>query len=292
MTTPHVIAVVFVVDDDVSVREALGWAPAAGGKCDVVPTVSNLTFLESKIMNPMSIAPQPTPNRPLRLGVVQLILIGILNLFLTVPLEAARPKPPLAPSNLAAVAASSSQINLSWQDNSANESGFIVQRAPSSTGPWMQIATTGVNVKSYANSALGAGTTYYYRVCAYNSRGNSTFSSTASATTSQSVDTTAPSIPSGLTASAASSSQINLNWSAATDTGGSGLAGYKVYRNGVQIGTTATPSYSNTGLAASTTYSFTVAAYDNAGNNSAQGAQAAATTPEAPDTTAPSNKRG
>ncbi len=284
--------------DDVLVREALGWAPVAGGKCDVVPTVSNLTFLESKIMNPISIASQPTTNRSLRLSAARLItvpllvLIGILNLFLTVSLEAARPKPPLAPSNLTASAVSSSQINLSWVDNSGNESGFIIQRGPSATGPWMQIGTTGVNVTSYANSGMSAGSTYHYRVCAYNSRGNSSFSGTASATTSQSVDTTAPSIPSGLTASAASSSQINLSWSAATDTGGSGLAGYKVYRNGTQIGTTTTPSYSNTGLAASTTYSYTVAAYDAAGNNSAQSGQAFATTTAAPDTSAPSIPAG
>src|SRR5213594_2825089 len=49
--------------------------------------------------------------------------------------------PPAAPSNLSASGASSSQINLAWQDNSGNESGFIVQRAMSASGPWTQIAT-------------------------------------------------------------------------------------------------------------------------------------------------------
>jgi len=86
-----------------------------------------------------------------------------------------------------------------------------------------------------------------------------------------------PSVPSGLTATAASSSQINLSWSASTDTTGT-LAGYKIYRGGSQIATSTTTSYQDTGLVASTTYGYTVAAYDTAGNTSAQSAGASATT--------------
>ena len=93
-------------------------------------------------------------------------------------------------------------------------------------------------------------------------------------------DTTAPTVPAGLTATAVSTSQINLSWSASTDSGGSGLAGYKVYRGGVQIATTTASSYSDSGRAAATQYCYAVAAYDNAGNASAQSSQACATTPE------------
>src|SRR4029434_3345939 len=57
------------------------------------------------------------------------------------------------------------------------------------------------------------------------------------------------------------------------------LAGYKVFRNGVQIASTNLTSYSSTGLVGATSYSFTVAAYDNAGNTPAQSATAGATTP-------------
>ncbi|MGH6793743.1 MAG: fibronectin type III domain-containing protein, partial [Methylocella sp.] len=89
-------------------------------------------------------------------------------------------------------------------------------------------------------------------------------------------DTTAPSIPANLSASAASSSQINLSWSASTDN--VGVAGYKVYRNNAQIATTTGTSYSNSGLSASTTYSFAVAAYDAAGNTSAPSNTVSATT--------------
>ena len=85
-------------------------------------------------------------------------------------------------------------------------------------------------------------------------------------------DKTVPSVPANLNGTAASSSQVNLTWSASTDTGGSGIGGYKVYRNGVYVNSTTTNSYTVTGLAALTTYNFTVASYDNAGNNSAQGA--------------------
>ena len=91
------------------------------------------------------------------------------------------------------------------------------------------------------------------------------------------IDSTAPSTPTGLTATAQSSSQINLSWSAATDN--VAVAGYRVYRNGTQVATSTGTTYSNTGLTAGTAYSYTVAAYDTAGNVSPQSASVNATTP-------------
>ena len=93
-------------------------------------------------------------------------------------------------------------------------------------------------------------------------------------------DTTAPSVPTNLSASAVSSSQINLSWTASTDN--VGVAGYTIYRNGSQIATFATNSYSDTGLTASTQYTYTVDAYDAAGNHSSQSTSASATTQSAP----------
>jgi hypothetical protein len=173
---------------------------------------------------------------------------------------------------------SASQINLTWTDNSNNESGFTVERALLSTGPWTQVATTTANVTSWANSGLSASTLYFYHVMSFNSGGNSGNSNMASATTSAAADTTPPTVPTGLIATAVSSSQIDLSWSASTDSGGSGLAGYKAYQSGTLVGSTAATSYSRTGLAASTQYCYTVAAYDNAGNVSGQSTQACATT--------------
>lgn len=89
-------------------------------------------------------------------------------------------------------------------------------------------------------------------------------------------DTSAPSTPTNLSASTISSSQINLSWTASTDN--VGVTGYKIYRNGTQIVTASGTSYQNTGLSPSTTYSYTVAAYDAAGNTSTQSASASATT--------------
>jgi uncharacterized repeat protein (TIGR03806 family) len=93
-------------------------------------------------------------------------------------------------------------------------------------------------------------------------------------------DTTAPTIPMNLVATAAGPMQVDLTWAASTDSGGSGLAGYRVLRGGTQIATTAATNYSDSGLTASTTYSYTVRAYDNAVpvNISADSAAATATT--------------
>src|SRR6266705_2412970 len=99
-------------------------------------------------------------------------------------------------------------------------------------------------------------------------------------------DTVAPSTPAGLTASAVSSSRINLSWLAATDN--VGVIRYGVYRNGVQIDIVAGTSYANTGLAAATTYSYTVLAYDTSWNASAQSSAVSATTKAPADTQAPS----
>jgi len=140
---------------------------------------------------------------------------------------------------------------------------------------------------SYSATGLSPSTTYSFTVAAYDNAGNNSAQSAAvSATTQAAADTTAPSVPAGLSASVVSSSQINLSWGASTDTGGSGMAGYKVYKNGVLVMTSASTSYSVTALSAGTTYSFTVAAFDNAGNNSAQSTAVSATTSAATDTTA------
>src|SRR6185436_14442760 len=196
---------------------------------------------------------------------------------------------PSMPTGLTASVASCSQINLSWTASTdtggSGLAGYRVYRNG------LQIATT--SVASYSSTGLAASTSYSFTVAAYDNSGNtSAQSASASRTTSICADTTAPSMPTGLTASAASCSQINLFWTASTDTGGSGLAGYKVYRNGVQIATTNGTSYNSTGLATSTSYFYRVAAYDDAGNTSGQSTAMSATTPSCADTTAPSIPTG
>jgi hypothetical protein len=89
---------------------------------------------------------------------------------------------PSPPTNLTATAVSSSQINLSWTDNSNNETGFKVERSTDGT-TFTQIATVGANVTMYGNTGLSALTEYDYRVRAYNVGGNSAYSNIASAKT-------------------------------------------------------------------------------------------------------------
>ena len=184
---------------------------------------------------------------------------------------------PVAPSGLAASAASNSQINLSWTDNSTNETGFAIQQASTSAGPYTLIATVGANVRNYSVAGLSAGTTYYYQVYAYNGSGNSAVSNTAYATTQMSL----PAAPSNLSASAVSSSQINLSWSDNSNN----ETGFYLERATSSSGPwtqiagfgTNEISYSSTGLSASTTYWYRVRSYNNAGY-SAYSNSASATT--------------
>jgi hypothetical protein len=96
----------------------------------------------------------------------------------------AAPAVPAAPTNLAAIAVSKSQINLSWTDNANNETGFRIERCKGSTCTnFALISTVGVNVTSYSNTKLNANTTYRYRVYAYNASGNSGYSNIVTAKT-------------------------------------------------------------------------------------------------------------
>src|SRR5205823_1516269 len=75
---------------------------------------------------------------------------------------------PAAPTNLTATAVSSSRINLSWTDNSNNETGFKVERSTNGT-MFTQVNQMGANVTGLGDGGLAASTKYYYRVRAFNS---------------------------------------------------------------------------------------------------------------------------
>ena len=188
---------------------------------------------------------------------------------------------PGAPSNLTATATSSSQINLSWTASGTSGVTYSVFRSTTSgftPGSGNQI-TSGLSGTTYSNTGLSSGTTYYYVVEAVNSNGTSQPSNQASAMTNAVV----PTAPSGLTATAVSSAQINLSWTAS---GTSGVT-YSVYRstasgftpgsgNLVTSGLSGT-TYSNTGLTASTTYYYVVEAVNSAGNSPASNQASAKT---------------
>ena len=181
--------------------------------------------------------------------------------------------PPTAPSNLTATAASASQINLSWTASTDNVgvTGYLVERC-SGAGCTNFAQIGSPTSTSFPDTGLTANTSYSYRVRATDAAGNlSNYSNTATATTTPGQDTTPPTAPSNLTATAASASQINLAWTASTDN--VGVTGYLVERcsgagctNFAQIGTPTSTSFSDTGLTANTSYSYRVRATDAAGN--------------------------
>jgi titin len=193
--------------------------------------------------------------------------------------------PPLAPTSLALQPASTSEIDLTWVDNSADESGFSIERAPDNNGvagTYAVIATVGSNITSFASTGLNAATRYWYRVRAFNTNGNSPYTNESSATT---LLPPPPLAPSNLTLSAPSSSQINLAW---TDNS-SDETGFRIERapdaGGVagtyaQIATVGAGviTFSNTGLTAGSTFWYRVCAY-NLGGCSGYSNQASITTP-------------
>ena len=93
-------------------------------------------------------------------------------------------------------------------------------------------------------------------------------------------DTTPPTAPTNLTASAPESNRVNLSWTASTDN--VGVAGYTVYRDGSRLADTPGTSYTDSTVSANTTYSYLVRAFDTAGNYSSSSNTATVTTPEPP----------
>ncbi|MBO9554981.1 glycoside hydrolase family 6 protein [Cellulomonas sp.] len=195
---------------------------------------------------------------------------------------------PTAPTGLTAGTPTSSSVSLSWTASTDNVgvTGYDIYRGTTLVGS----STT----TSYSVTGLSAATTYSFTVKAKDAAGNvSSASSAVSVTTANggTTDTTAPSVPTGLTAGTTTQTSVPLSWNASTDnTGGSGVAGYEVLQGSTVVGTTTSTSYAVTGLTAGTAYSFSVRAKDVAGNVSAASSAVSATTQSGTvtDTTAPS----
>ncbi|MBN1671665.1 MAG: lamin tail domain-containing protein [Kiritimatiellae bacterium] len=135
---------------------------------------------------------------------------GSSDLLMDVALThaASQGNPPAAPQNLVATAQSSTRIDLRWTDASGNEAGFKLDRRMSGAQDWERVATLAANQTAHSDSGLPAGTTFYYKIKAYNADGNSAYSAVAAATTHQGP----PAAPSALSATPASASRINLRW--------------------------------------------------------------------------------
>jgi hypothetical protein len=181
--------------------------------------------------------------------------------------------PPQAPSGMTASAISDVQIDLQWNDNSSDESGFELQRSDDGAS-WSALASIGANTTVYSDSGLVASAIYYYRVRAYNGAGSSGWSNTDNAETLP--PPPPPQAPGPLTASAMSGERIDLAWAnVANETG------YRLERStdGSSFSLVASPAadqagYSDTGLSAGTTYFYRVTAFNGGGDSPSASASA------------------
>jgi large repetitive protein len=185
-----------------------------------------------------------------------------------------------APTNLKATVASTTQINLSWTDNSDNEANFRVSRRLSTATTWSTVATLAANTASYQDTGLTPSTTYVYAVVAVHPNGEIATSASVTATTSAS----ALIAPTNLAATTYNSNQVDLSWTDNT----SSETGYRILRrltsstsNTLELVTTIAANstlYSVTGLNSSTGYTFAVAAVNAAGAVATSGTVTATTT--------------
>jgi hypothetical protein len=187
---------------------------------------------------------------------------GIRNVLLASPSSAPARSGVAAPTGLVAVGVSGTQIRLAWTDNAANESGYRVERSRDGVN-WSVLATLSANSTWYLDTTVSTGTTYYYRVRAFNS-------TTSSAYSNQTTVTTVPAAPSGLRAARVGAGRINLTWN---DVAGETGFLIETSLDGIHwtlLATTAAhvTSYLNTGLRAGTTYYYRVQAIDAGGVSS------------------------
>ncbi|MHB9033642.1 MAG: fibronectin type III domain-containing protein [Anaerolineae bacterium] len=130
--------------------------------------------------------------------------------------------PPAPPSDLTAVTYNDSEIDLTWSDNSANETAFVIENSTDGVH-FSEYGSLGADVTAATDTELQAGTYYCYRVFARNAEGDSNPSNTACATTTSHV---APLAPSNLTAQVISPTLILLTW-----TNNSSCTGYKIWES-------------------------------------------------------------
>ncbi len=187
---------------------------------------------------------------------------------------------PSVPQNVTATGDSPTSVHITWNastDNSGTVAGYHVYRGTTT------IATLTGTTTSFEDTGLAASTPYTYSVDAFDAVPNtSAHSATATGTTlagGGGGDTVAPSVPQNVVATGDSPTSVHITWNASTDNSGT-VAGYHVYRGTTTIATLTgtTTSFEDTGLAASTPYTYSVDAFDAVPNTSAHSATATGTT--------------
>ncbi len=187
--------------------------------------------------------------------------------------------PPTIPEDLVASAVGTERIDLTWSPSSDPESGiagYVVFRDDG------EISRT--TITSFQDGGLTPGTTYEYRVSAINGAGDE--SDPSLPVSAATPDGSGPSAPTNLSATPVSTESIELSWSPSTDPE-SGIAFYRVFRDGTEIGTPTGTDYQDAGLAATTTYEYRVSAVNGDGLESDLSTAVSATTLDAEGPPAP-----
>jgi fibronectin type 3 domain-containing protein len=179
---------------------------------------------------------------------------------------------PSTPGNLRVTGIAPGAVSLAW-DASTDNVGVKTYRLYRDGGVLAEVAAT--TFTDY--TAGGAGTTHTYQVRAVDAAGNA--SAASNSATANAADSSPPTVPTGLQATATGPNRVSLSWTASTDD--VGVSGYTVFRNGTAIASTATTTFQDTSPLSETTYSYTILARDAAGNSSAQSTAVAVTTPAA-----------
>jgi chitodextrinase len=184
--------------------------------------------------------------------------------------------PPNAPTGLTTSSVTTTGLTVGW--TAATDNAGVVAYAVYVNGAALGTTTS----TSYAISGLTCGTAYTVAVEARDAAGNTSPRLSRSVSTAACPDTTAPAAPTNLSSSGVSTTGLTLGWSASSDN--VGVSTYVVYKNGSQLGQTASTSYPISGLTCGTTYTFAVEARDAAGNASSR-PSVDASTPACPATT-------
>jgi chitodextrinase len=188
---------------------------------------------------------------------------------------------PTTPSGLVVSAQTANSLTLAWTDSTDNVG--VTGYGRYLNGSLLSSAAG----TSFTFSGLACGSSYTLGVDAYDANGNRSTRAQTIASTTACLDTQAPTTPSGLAVSTQTTTSLTLGWAASTDN--TGVAGYGRYLNGSLLSSGAGQSFTFSGLACGTSYTFGVDSYDAAGNRSARAQLTASTSAcaPAPDTQAP-----
>jgi formate-dependent nitrite reductase cytochrome c552 subunit len=172
------------------------------------------------------------------------------------------------PTNLSATAVGSGSINLTWNDNSNNETGFRIERAKDANfSVELAVFTVASNSTAYSDTGLTQATTYYYRVFAFDNAGVSSPTNTASATTLAAP----PVAPTNLVVRSVGQTSISLGWNDNSNNENGFYAersndGGRTWTRVATIGANTT-IYTDTGITRRKAYSYRVQAFNGMGTS-------------------------